>query len=67
MFIEEVGDHMPTKTEIHLPSCLTKGDVYKLALDDLSREGVQCSKNSTFYEYGHEFPHMTIPKVPVRI
>jgi len=31
MFINKVGDHMPSKPQIHLPSCLTKSDVYALA------------------------------------
>lgn len=64
MFIAKVGDHMPTKTEIHLPSCLTKGDVYALALDDLCQGGLQCCKKSTFYEvWRNQFPHVKIPKV----
>jgi len=36
MFFKKVGDHMPVKTEVHLPSCLTKGDVYALAVEIMS-------------------------------
>ena len=64
MFIDKVGDHMPAKTQIHLPSCLTKSDVYGLAVDDLSQGGLECCKKSTFYQVWHtEFPHVKIPKV----
>ena len=34
-FFDKVGDRMPMSTAIHLPSCLTKLDVYSLAYDDL--------------------------------
>jgi len=27
MFVDKIGDHMPTDGTIHLPSCLTKSDV----------------------------------------
>ncbi len=57
---------MPTSTDVHLPSCLTKADVYALAVDDLSQGGLKCCKPSTFYEiWRSEFPHVKIPKVNV--
>ncbi len=31
-FSKKVGDRMPTSSAIHLPSCLTKADVYTLML-----------------------------------
>ncbi len=34
-FSKRVGDQMPSSSAIHLPSCLTKADVYTLAKDDL--------------------------------
>ena len=37
LFIAKVGDKLPTKEGIHLPSCLTKADIYALASDDLSQ------------------------------
>jgi len=64
MFINKVGDHMPSKPQIHLPSCLTKSDVYTLAVDDLSQGGFECCKKSTFFQvWLNEFPHVKIPKV----
>ena len=63
-FIQKVGDELPICDEIHLLSCLTKGDVYALAVDDLTQGGLECSKMSTFYEvWKSEFPNVKIPKV----
>ena len=50
MFINKLGDHMPTDGTIHLPSCLTKSDIYELASEDLGDGGINtvCSKSSFF-------------------
>ena len=64
MFIKKLGDHMPMKDEIHLPTCLTKFDVYMLAADDLSQGNLQCCGMSTFYRiWAAEFPNVKIPQV----
>ena len=63
-FIAKVGDGLPTKNEVHLPSCLTKSDVYSLACDDLSQGGLEPCKLSTFYEiWRANFTNVKIPKV----
>lgn len=63
-FIDKVGDKMPSSSVIHLPSCLTKADVFSLALEDLSQGGLECCKQSTFYEiWQQNFPNVKIPKV----
>ena len=63
-FFAKVGDKMPSSEDIHLPSCLTKTDVFNLAYDDLSQGGLECCKKSTFYDIWRvEFPHVKIPKV----
>ena len=63
-FVQKVGDQMPTSTDVHLPSCLTKADVYAIAVDDLTQGGLKCCKMSTFYHiWKSEFPHVKIPKV----
>lgn len=63
-FFLKVGDHMPMSSDIHLPSCLTKLDVFELAHDDLLQGGLQCSSLSQFYSiWSLEFPHVKIPKV----
>ena len=64
MFVEKVGDHMPMNENIHLPSCLTKADVYNLAVDDLSQGNLECCPKSKFYKiWQSEFSHVKIPKV----
>lgn len=65
MFIAKVGDGMPMKDDIHLPSCLTKADVYALAVDELSQGGLMYScQKSTFYQvWQTQFPHVKISKV----
>lgn len=64
MFIDKVGDRMPTSTAVHLPSCLTKSDIYTLASDDLTQGGLKCCKISMFYEiWKQHFPNVKIPKV----
>lgn len=50
VFTDKIGDRMPTSTAVHLPSCLTKSDVYALAFDDLTEGGLKCCGMSTFYE-----------------
>ena len=46
------------------PRSVHVGDVYALAVDDLTQGGLECSKMSTFYEvWNSEFPNVKIPKV----
>ena len=64
MFAEKAGDRMPMNETIHLPSCLTKADVYMLAVDDVSQGNLECCPKSKFYKiWQSEFPHVKIPKV----
>ena len=64
MFASKVGDRMPTCDDIHLPSCLTKADVYAIAEDDLTQGGMKSCGMSTFYTiWRQEFPNVKIPKV----
>ena len=68
MFVQKVGDKMPTSNDIHLPSCLTKSDVYSLLYDDLSQGGLKCCSMSTFYGiWESHFPNVKIPKVQVHV
>lgn len=68
IFVKKVGDRMPTSEDIHLPSCLTKADVFALAEDDLTQGGMKCCAMSTFYQiWKDEFPNVKIPKVMVLI
>ena len=63
-FVNKIGDHMPMSKDVHLPSCLTKTDVYDIACDDLTEDEMQCCSKSSFYRvWCTEFPHVKIPKV----
>lgn len=64
IFVDKVGDKMPTSMVTHLPSCLTKADVYCLAHDDLTQGGLECCKISNFYKiWKQTFSNVKIPKV----
>ena len=67
MFTEKVGDRMPMSDDLHMPSCLTKIDIYNLAIDDLmlgAAEGTPCTSLSSFYAlWEDKFSHVKIPKV----
>ena len=64
MFITKLGDQMPTDGKIHLPSCLTKSDIFELASEDLSVGGVSvCSKSSFLELWKKEFQHVKTPPV----
>ena len=68
MFFNKVGDRMPMKDDVHLPSCLTKADVYSLASDDLCQGGLGCCSRASFYRiWKEEFPHVKIPRVRLKI
>ena len=63
-FFLKIGDSMPMSEEIHLPSCLTRTDVYELAKCDLTQGGLSCPSLSYMYElWRKEFSLVKIPKV----
>ena len=63
-FFEKIGDRMPMSNDVHLPSCLTKSDVYDLAKDDLTQGDLACCSPSQMYElWKTDFSHVKIPKV----
>lgn len=63
-FFNKVGDYMPMSEDIHLPSCLTRVDVYELANCDLTQGGLSCPSLSYMYElWRREFSQVKIPKV----
>lgn len=63
-FFAKIGDPMPMSKDVHLPSCLTKADVYDLARDDLTQGNLVCCSRSQMYElWSDEFAHVKIPKV----
>ena len=64
-FVSLMGDKMPDRATIHLPSCLSKLSVYHRMASDLKQRGrskVVCQ--SQFFEiWKTHFHHVTIPKV----
>lgn len=64
-YFEKMGDHMPDSNRIHLPSFLTKREVYQKICSDLSDEGVkEIVSLSTFYQlWDTEYSHVLIPEV----
>lgn len=63
-FFSKIGDCMPMSDAIHLPSCLTKVDVYDLAKYDLTQGSLPCCSSSYMYDlWKREFPQVKIPKV----
>ena len=66
MFVNKLADKMPMSSNLHLPSCLTKLDVYNLAHDDLTQGGMECCSMSSFYSmWSREFKNVSIPKVMI--
>ena len=61
-FIGKIGDRMPSSRDIHLPSCLSKLDIYHLASDDLGRDNT-ISESSFYNLWTEKFSHVKIPKV----
>lgn len=58
------GDKLPDSNRIHLPSCLTKGDVFKMMETELDGIGEKGCKESVFYRHWRtDLQHIAIPKV----
>ena len=63
-FFNKLGDRLPMQDSIHLPSCLTKREVYLLAKEDLTQAGLACCGHATFFAlWKDHFPTVTIPQV----
>lgn len=64
-YFTRMGDHMPDSDRIHLPSFLTKGEVYQKMYEELSEMGItNIISRSTFYElWDKDFCHVLIPEV----
>jgi len=59
---------MPDTAKLHLPSCLTKGDVYEMCVMELQDIGVApCSKSHFYNLWRTQFQHVAIPKVCTRL
>ena len=60
-----LGDHMPQRHIIHLPSCLSKLSVYNKMTQDLASRQKESiiSKSQFFLLWDQHFSHVYIPKV----
>ena len=64
-FFNWMGEKMPDRATVHLPSSLTKLHVFKRMVDDLQSRGKESIiQKSHFFEiWKSQFKHVTIPKV----
>lgn len=64
-FFATMGDRMPDRPTVHLPSSLSKVSIYNDMVDDLRRRGkaVVISQSQFFDIWKLHFSHITIPKV----
>lgn len=63
-FFHRMGDHMPDRMAIHLPSSLNTRKVYERMKEDLhSSKAVVVSQSQFYTLWKQQFPHVTIPKV----
>ncbi len=64
-FVSLMGDKMPDRATVHLPSCLSKLSVYHRMASDLRERGrTKIVSQSQFFEiWKTHFHHVTIPKV----
>lgn len=63
-FFHKVGDKMPDRLAIHLPSFMTQTSVYSRMREDLSTQNLPVISSSHFYNlWAADFRNVTIPKV----
>ncbi len=65
-YASKCGDKLPDSNRIHLPSCLTKGDVFsmmKRELADIGEEG--CQEAVFFRHWRTDLRYIAIPKVKI--
>lgn len=62
-----IGDHMPDKNQIHLPSWETQKSIYSRYVDDMADQGIETDEVvalSSFYRiWSTRFSHVCIPEV----
>lgn len=65
-YFNQVGDHLPDRMAIHLPSFLTNSLVFNRMNEDFTARRLPVISQSHFYKlWATEFPHVTIPKVKI--
>lgn len=64
LYFNQIGDHLPDKMAIHLPSFLTNKMIYERLISEFRAKGEDHISSSHFYKlWSEEFPHVSIPKV----
>ena len=67
VFFDSIGEHMPHTKQTHLPSFLTKGEVYQRMISEMEESGIDESgviSRSQFYSlWDLHFSHVVIPQV----
>ena len=68
-FFTRIGDRMPDRPTIHLPSSLSKISIYQNMTEELQQRGksVVISQSQFFDVWKTHFGHVTIPKVHCRL
>lgn len=65
-FFDRVGDHLPDKSVIHLPSMLTIKGVYSRMNEEIDAQDSEVISQAQFYLLWKEFyPHVRIPAVSI--
>lgn len=63
-----IGDHLPDRLAIHLPSSLTMKGVYERMSEEMASNTCSVISRPQFYNLWKEyFPHITIPTVRNRL
>ncbi|XP_074659473.1 uncharacterized protein LOC141912156 [Tubulanus polymorphus] len=61
-YCEKFADKLPNQEKLHLPSCLTKGDVFRMCEEELGTDNV-CSESHFYHLWRNHFENVSIPKV----
>ena len=63
-YVDLIGDHLPQRMIVHLPSNLTKVAIYQRMVEDFKGRNYSLISQSNFFKVWEEhFSYVTIPKV----
>ena len=63
-YFQKVGDKRPDMDWIYLPTCLTKGKVYEIMIDELFKDETKGISYAKFCQiFNEDFKNVSIPKV----
>lgn len=68
LYFDQIGDQMPDRLAVHLPSFLTQAAVYSRMKEEFESRGQPVVSSSHFYGlWGSDFSHVSIPKVYIML